>query len=224
MSCQQGANRVASAARSSGVTATAGKLAYSAGSTGRVPALSRPVKNGRSKKKQRKQKVPSQRQVVLPFKKKQVQSLYIQLSLAQAALKRHVRARREGFDPGRLHQDPRPDDWAELDLAQYGFLTGQLRTAWLGKAKKPVLDLSGLSKEELGELWAFANYEAERAQRRIDQLEIPGGPIGPPTSDYLKAKHTLEGQFYSFLSAQIEQLVPKAELFELQVEGNPDEL
>lgn len=223
MSCQQGANRVASAARSSGVTATAGKLVYSAGSTAQVPALSRPRRPSGRKGRRRPEKgakPPDRRRVTLPFGKKALQSLYIQLSLEAAGLRRQLKSGREGFEGG----DPRPRDWAELDVAQYGFLTGQLRSAWLGKGRKGYVDLTGLSKQGLGELWAFANYEAERAQRRIDQLEIPGGPIGSPTSDYLKAKHTLEAQFYSFLSAQIEQLVPKAELFELQVEGNPDEL
>ena len=81
---------------------------------------------------------------------------------------------------------------------------------------KKQIDTSGLSTQALSDLWAFAGYEAERAQRRIDQLQIPGGPIGPPTSDYLVKKHKLETQFHSALAAGLEQMMPIRKLHERQ--------
>ncbi len=112
------------------------------------------------------------------------------------------------------NRDPRPPDWAHLDMKQYDFLGRGLKLARQGKRQ---IDITDLSKQELSDLWAFAHYEAERAQRRIDNLNTPGGPIGPPTRAYLIKKHKLEAQFHSALAAGIEQMVPLNDLHEGQL-------
>ena len=223
MSCRQAADRVAAAGKRVGLAGTSSQAAYTAGAT---PLPVRPglgatasTKGGNSttkKKEAAKPPTPNPARLIkLPaFSPKELDSLYVQLSLAQAALRRHLKARQEGFDPGPLHREPRPPDWARLDLRQYDFLARQLKAARQGKKQ---IDTSGLSKQGLSDLWAFAGYEAERAQRRIDQLQIPGGPIGPPTSDYLVKKHKLEAQFHSALAAGIEQMMPIRKLHEGQL-------
>ncbi len=223
MSCRQAARQAAAAGKQAGLAPVSSQAAYMAGAT---PLPVRPdpadpppeekesTKAGNSTKKKKEADNPA-RLIKLPaFSPQELDSLYVQLSLAQAALRRHLKARQEGFDPGPLHREPRPPDWARLDLQQYDFLARQLKAARQGKKQ---IDTSGLSKQGLSDLWAFAGYEAERAQRRIDQLQIPGGPIRPPTSDYLVKKHKLETQFHSALAAGIEQMMPIRKLHEGQL-------
>jgi len=207
VSCQQAVNRAAAAGKQAGIAGVSSKV-------GAAPLPVMPRRSGTTKKAG-KTKKGKPRLIKLPaFSQKEMDSLYVQLSLAQAALRRHLKSRKEGFDPGPLYRDPRPPDWATLDMRQYDFLARQLQAARRGEKQ---IDTSGLSRQGLSDLWAFAGYEAERAQRRIDQLQIPGGPIGPPTSDYLVKKHRLETQFYSALAAGIEQLVPIKTLHEGQL-------
>ena len=207
MSCQQAVNRAAAAGKQAGIAGVSSKVAA-------APLPVMPQRSGQAKKVE-KTKKGKPRPIQLPaFSQKEMDSLYVQLSLAQAALRRHLKSRKEGFDPGPLHRDPRPPDWANLDMRQYDFLARQLKAARQGEKQ---IDTAGLSKQELSDLWAFSQYEAERAQRRIDNLNIPGGPIGPPTRDYLLKKHKLESQFHSALAAGIEQFVPIIDLHEAQV-------
>jgi hypothetical protein len=207
MSCQQAVNRAAAAGKQAGIAGISNKV-------GATPLPVMPRRSGTTKKAG-KTKKGKPRLIKLPaFSQKEMDSLYVQLSLAQAALRRHLKSRKEGFDPGPLYRDPRPPDWATLDMRQYDFLARQLKAARQGEKQ---IDTAGLSKQELSDLWAFSQYEAERAQRRIDNLNIPGGPIGPPTRDYLIKKHKLETQFHSALAAGIEQFVPIIDLHEAQV-------
>ena len=126
MSCRQTANRAAAAGKQAGLAPVSSQAAYTAGAT---PLPVRPdpadpppkekesTKGENSTKKKKEADNPSApnpaRLIKLPaFSPQELDSLYVQLSLAQAALRRHLKARQEGFDPGPLHREPRPPDWA----------------------------------------------------------------------------------------------------------------
>ena len=172
-------------------------------------------RSGPEKKKAagKKEKLPTQRQIKISndFSPKELQMLSIQLGFGQAAVARHIKRIGKGTKLGITHDDPRPLDWARLDLKQYRFLTGQVARARRGNG---YIDTTCLKKRELGELWAFLKYETERAVRNIDYLNGPESPIKNPTSDYLVGKQKLEARFYNFLAEQIETMAPVEELFE----------
>jgi hypothetical protein len=210
------------AARPGGISETASQVANQAG----APQVSLFAgRQGRSQQvKQAKpgsQKLPGRRQINLAaaFKPREVEQLYVQLALGQAAARRHLQLSRENPGRDRRYRDPRPPDWASLDLEQYDFLTGQVRPIAFRRNRKAAgyIDTSGLSPRQLSELWAFARFEADRAHRNIDHLQMPGNGIGPPTSDYLAGKHRLEARFYTFLAEQLETIMPPLTLVEAQV-------
>jgi hypothetical protein len=74
------------------------------------------------------------------------------------------------------------------------------------------LDTSSLSKKQLIDLWEFARFEIDRANRNIDHFNVPGGPIGGETAEYLVGKHKLEVRFFNLVATQIERMVPAEEL------------
>lgn len=147
------------------------------------------------------------------FSDEELQRLSLHLRLGAAALARHLRELNSRVPRGLGHRDPRPLDWAALDQEQYRFLVEQVSEARRGQG---YLDISGLKSGQLVELWRFARFEADRAQRNIDHLATPGNPARPagsketgsPTADYLTAGHKLEARFYTFLAGQIEPMVP----------------
>lgn len=226
------------AARKSGVSAGAGQGAFAAGSSNQVgffalqqkiSARATATKKEPTRKKRRaeavtvkKQKparqnsgsLPNQGQIKVAghFSDDELQRLSLHLRLGAAALARHLRELNSRAPRGLGHRDPRPLDWAALDQAQYRFLIKQVSEARRGRG---YLDMSGLKREQLVELWRFARFEADRAQRNIDHLAVPGNPVRPaggmetgsPTADYLSAGHKLEARFYTFLAGQIETLV-----------------
>lgn len=247
MSCQTEANNVAgTGAARAGIGQSASKQAFLAGTTpqvsffslksedqGRQQRAKQDTKSAPKKRARRKRKagtkpvskrrvkaeetLPTQRQIRISgdFKPNQLQALSVQLALGQAATRRHIQELGGGVVRAISFGDPRPLDWAQRDLAQYEFLTTQLRSA---RRDEGVIETGGLSKQALSELWAFAKFEAERAQRNIDHLQVPGGPIGPPASQYLAGKHVLEARFYTFLAEQIETMLPLSELHAKQLE------
>jgi hypothetical protein len=240
MSCQTEANKIAGTSARAGIGQSASKQAFLAGTTPQVSFFSlKPKDQGRQqrakeetraapkKRARRNRKVgtksnveatlPTQRQIRISgaFKHNQLQALYVQLALGQAATRRHIQEMGGGAVRAISFGDPRPLDWAQRDLTQYEFLTDQLRTA---RRDEGVIETGGLSKQALSELWAFAKFEAERAQRNIDHLRVPGGPIGPPASHYLAGKHVLEARFYTLLAEQIETMLPLPELHAKQLE------
>ncbi len=237
MSCQAVSEGVVKgAARKSGVSATAGKSGFTAGSTNQVgffalqQKISARMKQKPSpEKKARKTTVvksqktalksnrplPAQGKINLSdqFTEEELQRLSVQVRLGEAATARHIRELTGGVPRGLGHRDPRPLDWAYLDQTQYRFLAGQLH----GDGK---LDLTGLKPNQVVELWRFARFEADRAHRNIDHLAAPGNPTRPvgsqaadsPTADYLTAGHKLEARFYTLLAGEIEARVPVSRL------------
>lgn len=243
MSCRASSERVQGAARKSGVSADAGQGAFAAGSSHQVgffalqqkiSARATATKKEPTRKKRRaeamtvkEQKTARQNSGSLPnqgqikvaghFSDEELQRLSLHLRLGAAALARHIRELNSGIPRGLGHRDPRPLDWAALDQEQYRFLIEQVSEARRGRG---YLDMSGLKREQLVELWRFARFEADRAQRNIDHLAVPGNPVRPagsqetgsPTADYLTAGHKLEARFYTFLAGQIEIMVPASHL------------
>lgn len=242
MSCQIKAEKIKGAARKSGVSAGAGQGAFAAGSSNQVGffALQQKISTKAAAKKKeparkkrlagatvKKQKtarensgpLPNQGQIKVTghFSQEELQQLSIHLQLGAAALARHLRELNSATPRGLGHRDPRPLDWAHLDQQQYRFLLEQVRGAWRGRG---YLDISGLKSRQVVELWRFARFEADRAQRNIDHLAIPGhsvrpagGPAGEnPTAGYLSAGHKLEARFYTFLADQIEPMIPASRL------------
>ena len=212
MSCQTGAATVAQSAGKNGISRPASKTAYTAGASTVARGTLRKKSQAAVDEKLSDRTAPTQRQIKVKgaFSDKQLERLYIQISLGEAGTRRHVQMTGRGYKRGRLHQDPRPLDWARLDLAQYEFLTEQLRAA---RRSEGYIDTGGLSKTELSDLWQFLNFETDRAHRQIDHLNIPGWPVGPPASNYLIGKHKLEARFYSYLASQIERQMPARELW-----------
>ncbi len=229
MSCEKNQNKAARAARSSGLTKTATKSAYLACSVPPVsfdPEENKPKKrkparrkkarqSGPEKKKAagKKEKLPTQRMVKISndFNEKELRLISIQIAFGLGAVLGHLKQTRKGTKLGITHDDPRPLDWARLDLRQYRFLTNQLAKARRGDG---YIDTTALKKQDLAELWAFLKYETERAVRNVDYLSGPLSPIEAPTSDYLVKKQKLEARFYNFLAEQIETMVPVEKLFE----------
>jgi hypothetical protein len=150
---------------------------------------------------------PSQRRAILgqAFSPDELRKLSVQLRFGLAAATRHVRALSSGTARDIGHGDPRPADWARLDVKQFEFLTNQLAKARRGEG---VLDLSSLKRGELVDLWEFLRFEADRALRNIDHLQTPGGPIRGASADYLSQNHKLEARFYTHLANQIEAIFP----------------
>jgi hypothetical protein len=150
---------------------------------------------------------PTRRRIILgkDFNPEALSKLSVQLRLGLAAATRHVRALDRGVSRDIGYGDPRPSDWARLDVRQFEFLTNQLTKARRGDG---VIDLSSLKREELVELWEFLRFEADRALRNIDHLQTPGGPIQGATADYLAQNHKLEARFYTHLAKQIEAIFP----------------
>jgi hypothetical protein len=176
-------------------------------------------KNARQNDSPSSRPLPNQGQIKVagPFSDEELQRFSVHLRLGAAALARHLRELNSGVPRGLGHRDPRPLDWAALDQAQYRFLIEQVSEARRGRG---YLDMSGLKREQLVELWRFARFEANRAQRNMDHLAVPGNPVRPaggketgsPTADYLTAGHKLEARFYTFLAGQIETMVPASHL------------
>jgi len=150
---------------------------------------------------------PTQRQVRLgqQFKPEQLSKLSVQLRLGLAAATRHVRILDSGAARDIGHGDPRPSDWARLDVRQFEILTRQLSKA---RREDGVMDLSSLKGGELVELWEFSRFEADRALRNIDHLQTPGTGIGGASAQYLVKNHKLEARFYTHLANQIESIFP----------------
>jgi hypothetical protein len=255
MSCESNATKSAQAAAKSGISKTAGKSSFVAGSTTKVsvfrsektkgkeklePGLQKEGNKKRarvSKKKTIAKKgknaqpsffkaakksaaaaadsnskpLPTQWQVnvVGDFTQDELQAISVQLRFGAAAATRHVQMLGTGTSRGITHRDPRPLDWTRSDLEQYQFLINQLTGARRGRG---YLDLSSLSKRQLVELWEFARFEQERANRNIDHLTTPLGPIQGPSAEYLIEKHKLEVRFFNHIAAHMERLVPAEEL------------
>lgn len=242
MSCRAISERVKGAARKSGVSAGSGQEAFVAGSSNQVGffALQQKISARTAVKKKaparnkllagtvvKKQKNvrqdssprPHQGQITVAgqFSDEELQRLSLHLRLGAAALARHLRELNSRAPRGLGHRDPRPLDWAALDQEQYRFLIKQVSEARRGRG---YLDISGLKSGQLVELWRFARFEADRAQRNIDHLAAPGNPVRPaggketgsPTADYLSVGHKLEARFYTFLAGQIETMVPAQRL------------
>lgn len=253
MACESNATKSAQAAAKSGISKTAGKSSFVAGSTTKVSAFHSRKTNGKeriepglqkegnkkrarvSKKKTIAKKgknaqssffakksaaaaadsdskpLPTQWQVNVlgAFTPDELQAISIQFRFGAAAATRHVQMLGTGTSRGITHSDPRPLDWTRSDLEQYQFLINQLTGARRGRG---YLDLSSLSKRQLVELWEFARFEQERANRNIDHLSTPLGPIQGPSAEYLIGKHKLEARFFNHLAAHLETLVPAEEL------------
>jgi len=151
--------------------------------------------------------VPTQRTIRLDqqFKPEQLSKLSVQLRLGLAAATRHMRNLDSGVTRDIGHGDPRPSDWARLDVKQFEILTRQLAKA---RREDGVMDLSSLKRGELVALWEFSRFEADRALRNIDHLQTPGSGIGGAAADYLVKNHKLEARFYTHLANQIEAIFP----------------
>lgn len=158
-----------------------------------------------------KESLPTQRDIQLGpvFSPDELQTISLQLRFGAAAAARRLRELGSGQARGIGHSDPRPLDWAELDRQQFQFLVDKLTEARRGSGR---LDTSSLSKRELIELWEFCRFEADRANRNIDHLGLPGGPIGGPAAEYLIGNHKLEARFFNHVAGQIETMVPAGEL------------
>ncbi|MFC1975326.1 hypothetical protein ACFLXQ_02885 [Chloroflexota bacterium] len=169
----------------------------------------RPGTNGKSSALEAKvtEAVPTQRRASLgqAFSPDELSKLSVQLRFGLAAANRHVRTLGRGGSRDIGHGDPRPSDWARLDVKQFEFLTNQLAIARRGDG---VIDLASLKRGELVDLWEFLRFEADRALRNIDHLQTPGGPIRGETADYLAQNHKLEARFFTHLANQIETLFP----------------
>jgi hypothetical protein len=157
--------------------------------------------------------LPTQRHihVVKDFTPAELQTISIQLRLGTADISRRLREAGFGISRGIGHGDPRPLDWVESDRKNFQFLVAQLTEARRGRG---TLDLSALNKSGVVDLWEFCRFEADRANRNIDHLGVPGGSIGGPTAAYLMGNHKLEARFFSHVAAHIEKMVPAEELDE----------
>jgi hypothetical protein len=155
---------------------------------------------------------PARRRIILgkDFSPKEMSKLSVQLRLGLAAATRHLRALDRGASRDTGHGDPRPADWARLDRKQFEILTKQLTKARRAqnRGKQGYLDFSSLERDELVELWEFLRFEADRALRNIDHLQIPGSGIGGAAADYLVQNHKLEARFFTYLANQIETIFP----------------
>lgn len=257
MSCESNSTKSAQCGTKNGISKTAGKSSYVAGSTTKVsvfrsgqdgkkakvdpgmPPKADQKKPGRlTRKKQlpgqngksaqslffeptqksaapaaeaKKKTLPTQWQVNVTstFSEDELLSISTQLRFGAAAATRHARMLNTRTSRGITHSDPRPLDWTRLDLEQYQFLINQLTEARRGRGH---LDLSSLSKRQLIELWGFSRFEQERAQRNIDHLNTPLGPLQGPTAEYLSGKQKLEARFFNHVATHIETLVPAEEL------------
>jgi hypothetical protein len=151
--------------------------------------------------------LPTQRRVRLgqQFKPQELDKLSVQLRLGLAAATRHVRSLDSGNSRDIGHGDPRPSDWARLDVRQFEILTKQLAKA---RREDGIMDMSSLKRGELVELWEFSRFEADRALRNIDNLQTPGNGIGGASADYLVQNHKLEARFFTHLANQIEAIFP----------------
>jgi hypothetical protein len=109
-----------------------------------------------------------------------------------------------GSSRGIGHSDPRPADWVKADLQHFQFLADQLAKVRHGAG---YLDTSTLKSNDLVDLWEFAKFEADRAQRNIDHLRSGISHLKGPTADYLVAGHQLEARFYTRLAGQLEPLI-----------------
>lgn len=238
MSCEKNSNKVASAAGRSGINPTDSKRGFTAGSTVQLSFFA-PTGRGRVAKRRQRRDDPSERTAQVPFFEREqpadvpqpapagalptrrqiyirgdftpaeLTKLTVQLRLGEAAAARQVRELSRGQARGTGHSDPRPLDWAQADQQQYRFLSEQVRRARWGRGH---IDTSALKKGELAELWAFARFEADRAQRNIDHLTSGLSHLKGPTADYLTGGHKLEARFYNFLADQLEQIVPEDSL------------
>jgi hypothetical protein len=157
--------------------------------------------------------LPTQRHinVVKDFTPAELQTISIQLRLGTADSSRRLREAGFGISRGIGHGDPRPLDWVESDRKNFQFLVAQLTEARRGRG---TLDLAGLNKGEVIDLWEFCRFEADRARRNMDRLGVPGGSIGGPTAAYLMGNHQVEARFFSHVAAHIEKMVPAEELDE----------
>jgi hypothetical protein len=202
VSCQQAASRVAlHAAPRTGISPTDSQTGFV---TGHTPQRSFFALTGDREPVQR--RLPSQRQIQLArdFSPEELQQLSVRLKLGGAATRRQVGWLKAGADRGIGHSDPRPLDWARLDLQQYEFLTDQVDRARRGKG---YLDTSSLKGKRLRELGEFARFEADRALRNIDHLQAGLSHLRGATADYMTDKHRLEARFYTFLAEQVEAVI-----------------
>ena len=125
----------------------------------------------------------------------------IQLRLGAAAAARQVQMLAGETSRGVGHDDPRPLDWAQADRQQYQFLADQLAA---GDKTRRGVDFSKLKNQQLTELWAFARFEADRAERNIDHLTAGLSHLKAQTANYLTERHRLEARFYGYLAGELE--------------------
>jgi hypothetical protein len=162
--------------------------------------------NGGSNRPAKRQSLPTQRHVriVDDFTSEELQRMSVQLALGGAAAARQLQELTAGSSRGIGHSDPRPADWARADLQRFQFLADQLAK---GRRGDGYLDTSTLKSNDLVDLWEFAKFEADRAQRNIDHLRSGISHLKGPTADYLVAGHQLEARFYTLLAGQLEPLI-----------------
>jgi len=162
--------------------------------------------NGGSNRPAKRQSLPTQRHVriVDDFTSEELQRMSVQLALGGAAAARQLQELTSGSQRGIGHSDPRPADWAKADLQHFRFLADQLARVRRGDR---YLDTSALKSNDLVDLWEFAKFEADRAQRNIDHLRSGLSHLKGPTADYLVAGHQLEARFYTLLVGQLEPLI-----------------
>jgi hypothetical protein len=162
--------------------------------------------NGGANRSTKRQGLPTQHQIriVDDFTSEELQRMSVQLALGGAAAARHLQELTSGSSRGIGHSDPRPADWTKADLQHFRFLSDQLAKARRGAG---YLDTSTLRSNDLVDLWEFAKFEADRAQRNIDHLRSGISHLKGPTADYLAVGHQLEARFYTLLAGQLEPLI-----------------
>lgn len=216
MSCDRNSSRATRAAGPSGINQAGSKSGSTVNQTAQLSFFGRGGREAQVSFFERDQaagepqhvlSLPGQGQIKLSryFTPVELDKLAVQLHLGETATTRHVRELTNRQTRGIGHSDPRPIDWAQSDQQQYRFLIGQLRRARRGNG---YLDTSALKKNERVELWEFARFEADRAQRNIDHLTAGLSHLKGPTADYLVKGHQLEARFYGFLAEQLEQIIP----------------